>query len=795
MNSVSRLKKGKKLTSFSCDFCKKRKIACRRLLSNENVSHNSQTNEGFMSCQNCLKRGIPCRTKIQRKKKNVLHLKDLGYHHKCLAVIVGSLYPSYDIASITSLQRLAEKLQIELPNLVETELDCNANIELLNDASPQDCRDSEGTEGNFQQAHEVKNMDYIISGENQTAHSSPSSAEVNLENSEPVLSEKVAEVKQCKMPSESISRLKLLKTTQFGKDSYTCDFFYDKNQNFHYVGPFGSSSLAMGLLHYVTKKACSNLSKLKYYRVRRATVIDSSHKAIDMNAVLYSNYHNNFAYLSLPNTAELLLLVELFFDRVPIFVSICVDKKVVTEKVRKFVKIVSLSNEGSCPEKLTIEEICTIYMIIVLGRIYSPNKNESLDFKLISIVRFALSDLCLTPSIDGIRAIFLLSTYMNQTRKRESCSVLIQLCLTQSIALGLHIDSIIENIFAVNSAEKDTNRNLWWAIFSSAVLISIQMGKICYEIDHTPSIPYNVVEKGISVSSLNFSLYAKLSLLSARILKYRTMVSGEEDLLSGNSLKIYIHLTDEFLKFRKPNLPTNILDYHIQLVESTIEIYQTFFYYFHSLTLPILSILLNKPTFFSAYYNGWSESTRQNVVKSIIVSIQYAMECIDVAIIACEYNLFDNKFFNQVYYIYHAAIVILIAYALLYDLESAESSGINLAKEFEENDITTDKLRRSLRLVIIINDGNWDSVIQLSSFKYHQNTLIIVNDMTVATANSLKLIYEGSEIKPLRDSSKSLTSNLMHSNSSDFELDFPQNVANFSDVFDLFTFNSFSENE
>lgn len=49
------------------------------------------------------------------------------------------------------------------------------------------------------------------------------------------------------------------------------------------------------------------------------------------------------------------------------------------------------------------------------------------------------------------------------------------------------------------------------------------------------------------------------------------MVSGEEYLLAGKSLKIYIHLTDEFSKFGKLNPSSNILDYHMRLVKSTME--------------------------------------------------------------------------------------------------------------------------------------------------------------------------------------------------------------------------------
>lgn len=55
-------------------------------------------------------------------------------------------------------------------------------------------------------------------------------------------------------------------------------------------------------------------------------MIDSSHRTIDMKKILYSNYDSNFSCLSLTTAAELLLLVELFFDRVPIYLSFCVDK-------------------------------------------------------------------------------------------------------------------------------------------------------------------------------------------------------------------------------------------------------------------------------------------------------------------------------------------------------------------------------------------------------------------------------------------------------------------------------------
>lgn len=67
--------------------------------------------------------------------------------------------------------------------MVETELDFNANFELSNVGIPvslQACFNSEGAESSFEQAHEVKNVDYISSGENRTANSNSSSAGANL---------------------------------------------------------------------------------------------------------------------------------------------------------------------------------------------------------------------------------------------------------------------------------------------------------------------------------------------------------------------------------------------------------------------------------------------------------------------------------------------------------------------------------------------------------------------------------------------------------------------------------------
>lgn len=102
----------RKKALFSCDRCKKKKVACKRTIKGTNVRHEDTT----VACDSCLKRGHECTTTIKRKRRQMGPVENIGLHYKCLASLVQGLFPDLDVNNIDLLIEIGLKMQIDMPS-------------------------------------------------------------------------------------------------------------------------------------------------------------------------------------------------------------------------------------------------------------------------------------------------------------------------------------------------------------------------------------------------------------------------------------------------------------------------------------------------------------------------------------------------------------------------------------------------------------------------------------------------------------------------------------------------------
>lgn len=110
----------RKKALFSCDRCKKRKIACKRIPINGNPVRFEDTTNPCTACQS---KGLVCTTTIQRKKKSLGPVENLGLHYKVLVALIEGIYPDVDVNNIDVLIQIGLEQNFNMPSRADTDGD------------------------------------------------------------------------------------------------------------------------------------------------------------------------------------------------------------------------------------------------------------------------------------------------------------------------------------------------------------------------------------------------------------------------------------------------------------------------------------------------------------------------------------------------------------------------------------------------------------------------------------------------------------------------------------------------
>ncbi|GMF56621.1 unnamed protein product [[Candida] boidinii] len=285
----------------------------------------------------------------------------------------------------------------------------------------------------------------------------------------------------------------------------------DRGGHTHYIGSHGTASLLNGLCDIIIKRSYNQKkppTSTQDLRDISVQTISSENEPVYQYPTHLYNLDliniNKFPLINLLKRDEADSYTNVFFEKVHPYYFIF-NQETFREKYELFWKEISESKkssesghdnnnnnnanharhdstaDGLTPLKLSPAEICSIYMVWILGRRFqqfsNPHElprnselNNELTARYIDIIKLSLSDIVLTPTIDGIRLIFLLSVYLSSIKVRESGWILMELACRQSMSLGLHRSLIINKFGSEKSQEM--KRMIWSLIKAESTLCS-----------------------------------------------------------------------------------------------------------------------------------------------------------------------------------------------------------------------------------------------------------------------------------------------------------------------------------
>lgn len=655
----------RKRALFSCDRCKMRKTGCKRIQSDQLKYDN------ITPCIQCTKSGVECTTTIPRKKRIYGPVENIGLHYKCLLNLVTGLFPDKDINNIEELIELGVSLKISMPSMA-------------NDTDSKEINDLN------------KLLNFTLDGQT-PASPQPSSSQTPLVKEEhssddPELvaaKEAASALENLKGTSESKKKPKLI----YGRER----LLVHRGGNTHYIGSQGTSLLLNGLSDVIIKNSirrkntASSSGNLSSMTIRHdeAHILNSENEPIYEYPSHLSNTDliniNKFPLVNLLNKEELAYYTDVFFEKIHPY-YFCFNEDKFRKKYELFWKEVntiqynfhsdnsttssplstsnSIGSNVSC--RLSNSEICCIYIVWLLGRRFNsnvrfandkkPEMDNELATKFIDIIKLSLLDILLTPTLNGVRLLFLLAIYLDSLRTKESAWILLELAGRQSISLGIHRKSIVSKF---KPDKQDEMKRIVWSIFKLEMTFGAQLGR---------SSTFIIEEINVSlplVNEVRDPLYKKyythgvtLSQIMYQILENRKPLYLNNEPLSlhniERAMKVKINLQkwwekcDEELKdYRSTPFKRYKIKLHIQ-----------YHYYLITLTLPYMLYIVNNS-------NNYILKKDDPLLGTLCLGIKSAIATSEILTFADAKGFFNGSIYMDIFYGYNAIMILILTYILI----------------------------------------------------------------------------------------------------------------------------------
>lgn len=642
----------------SCDRCKIRKVACKRT-----------SFDSIEPCFTCQKLGVDCKISIKRKPKKHGPIENIGLHYKCLLIIMSGIYPEMDVNNIDSLIELGTKLNLEMPlrggyinkeeseylnNTALTSKFMNMNKDNHQDQNPDQSDDS---------GAKRKRLNSDV----KESHSNGSSS------------------KQAYPAFEQ-------------RDS----IIIDQGGNFHYIGPSGAPGLLEATISIISTWNNENKDLWSNYQNLFKSEIIISSKQDTLEAIDYQDLnYSSFPLINLVSREEADYYVENFFKVVHPRYH-CFDEasfKSSYEALWMFLSF-DLSNNMM----LAKPQICCFYMVWLLGRMYKPYPNtrgntaqltNKIAERYLNIIRLCLSDMLLTPSLDGIRCMMLLSIYMDSAKKRESGYILLELATRQAISMGLNRQSIM--VCTNNDIKVEEMKRTWWTLFSLELNFSNQMGRSsCIQIEEI-NIEYPTFKYPTFVGSLNASykeIYYNLTDLSKilyELLEYKKSLNRDKELLSMLNMTKASNVKDKCLQWFN-GLDKNLKCLKNNITNCKINLLLKYHHTVLSLTLPfLLYVSKNRKTI----------NSNQLLLEFVYLCLESSIAIARILDKGDENGFFNGSIFADLFIAYHAAMGLVIGHLILSTERESKTKNT-----FENTLIKLNDIDEAIYLIKKVNNKN-----------------------------------------------------------------------------------------
>ncbi|CDK29412.1 unnamed protein product [Kuraishia capsulata CBS 1993] len=673
----------RKRALFSCDRCKKRKTACKRLHS-DNLRYDHTT-----PCIQCSRKGLECTTTIPRKKRFVGPVENVGLHYKCLTSLLAGLFPERDIYNLEHLVELGKSFKIDMPDL-------DAEQEEEEDENQSDEDSDTGENGN--------NHTDLKQSLSHSIHRDITVETVKLESK---VEETPVERSDKRIDSETL--------------------IVDKGGNVHYIGSTGTVALLKSLCDIILRKSF-NLKPsqpLRELRDSRLETITSSHNVGETNMPSYLAGMDLTDLKRLPMSNLLPreqadALVDVFFKHVHPMYFVFIEAKF-KEKYELFWSELDSYDETfkSSPEsrlssdsgvvttsspspakKLSHTEIGCIYMVWILANRYNYTKpysrtdssqlDDSTVAKLIDIIKLTLPDIVLTPSVNGIRLVYLLSVFLASTKVRESAWILVELAITQVRSLGLHRTSLHVQCSPTMAEER---QRLFWALIKTRVFSSSSFGRV-------PGL--NGEEMDVDIPTLSdlkpddpFKVYYKhnleLSKIMYDIMITRIRLNLKSDPFSFSNTERTLLVKKRLDAFWQTLSPDWQDPYSHPISMYKIKI-NVFYQYYH--------ICLTLPFYFHFANNSSHRISKGDPTMTVLITgIESAFKIAELTTLNDEQGFFNGTLSSDVFFAYNAVLVLALTYILFKTNGSASESLIDFTYLDTAHGINLASLLNALNLV------------------------------------------------------------------------------------------------
>lgn len=733
----------RKRALFSCDRCKLRKTKCNR------IQNNDLKYDNITPCLQCTKAGVSCTTSIPRKKRFYGPVKNITLHYKCLLALVTGLFPDSDIYNIEELVDIGHKLKFDMPNLdVLDDTNPNNNPNGNGDGD----LDSESFEQLKKESNRLQEeQNIVMKYENENDNDNDNDNKVEKEDDTEKAKGKsdyngVVEMKNTdfNIPNNEIknnnensntnktSASSSVKSSNFNNNSDIPKLppsvkirhsnvdserlIMDRFGHTHFIGNFGTASLLNGLCDIIIKRSYNQ----KNPPTSTQDIRDSSVQTITSENIPVYQYPTHlynldamnidrFPLINIVDRPEADVYVNTFFQKVHPYYFIFnenhfLDKyEIFWDELNVNSKNNSSSDlhEKNKPQLLRLNsaEICSIYTVWILGRRFQQfsdpenlPKNAVLDEemmgKLIDIIKLSLSDVVLTPSIDGIRLLILFSVYLSSIKVRESGYCLMELAAIQAKSLGLHRKSIVNKF---NDQKSDVMKRILWSLTKAETTLCCSFGR-------ASAIPWEEIDIDFpdidDESDEHFKIYylesCKLTKIIFEILDYKkktqkdplSLISIEKALYFKNKLEIFWN-----------NLPPLWRDYKsLPIKRYKPKLHIQYYYYYITLTLPMFLCLVNSPNYIVKNTDPF--------LSLLVWGIQSSFKTAEIVSYTDSKGFFNGTIYYDVFYCYNAIMVLTLSYILFKSSQTYKTKHvIDLDNLNDKYKINLEEILKSINLI------------------------------------------------------------------------------------------------
>lgn len=739
---------------YSCDRCKKRKRACKRYnnLTGERCFDNST------QCENCALSGVICQTTITRKKRTFYSVSESSIVQlKCLTKIVKAMFPESDPNSFTDLENIAKLLYVDLPDkekdckiiengkrrdsiknenivednngLIDDEVEVEVEEDVINNQTIISPISNEGTSPNI---NIINNKDNT--NNNNNVDSSPIIS-INRDSNSLVNLKRIADElgtlrhnKRTKIDEKNIN-------TNTNTNINLNNLSNNNSNDDHQISLGGAERLFTALLEVEKKQGHHDeLPMIDQNNV--LTSVKSQHQYTPFKptfTIAGNDIQKYFVLNTIPND-ECEIYTNFFFENIDDVHYIFNESKFRKRQNHFFEILKDKSNyyEKLKQENFSNEEICTMYIVWILGRkgyllnLFVNNREKINNLNLVSdniindhfnAIHLCLSNIFFSKNLSTVKLLYYTSLYHLIIKNRITAYHLISNTCLKLICLGYNREYNVQNL---PEEEQEDIRITFWSCFKLHMTNCAILGRLpnisLYECDIKLPKLSNVKEDFLKKIHLASIELIKIMFL---ILKNREYLTKSKDPWTHQNYLNVLFINDKLLKW------DDELDFKIRHYQrpkpqrSQIKLHIQYHYSVICLISPYLIAYALKPT----------ESINSNLdfIKTLCYGINSSVKIVNVILYSSIYQNFNGLLYYDLFFAYNSLMVLLLGYTLIKNSIDYKCNKYNIFTNIlqEEFKINLSVILKAVNNIKGINDRYGSTAIGLMKDASSNITLLL----------------------------------------------------------------------